>query len=169
MPDAPSQIRRRFTVFPVLSSDRLVLREVLEDDAPFIVDISFYDGKAAKNERQAKAMLRKVDADVARGESIHWGVTLKIGRGVIGTCGFYRGFGEHRGEIGYVLKEAYQGQGIMTEALEQVIKYGFEHLALSEIVAYTDEDNVKSAGVLTRSSFEAVGHHDGYLKFLRRR
>lgn len=169
MLDAPGQTQRRFTVFPVLSSDRLVLREVLEDDAPFIVDISFYDGKAAKNEREAKAMLRKVGADVARGESIHWGVILKTGGGVIGTCGFYRGFGEYRGEIGYVLKEAYRGQGIMTEALEQIIGYGFEQLALSEIVAYTDEDNVKSAGVLTRLDFEVVGHHDGYLKFLRRK
>ena len=165
MSNASSQTQRGFTVFPVLSSDRLVLREVLENDAHSIVDISFYDGKAAKNEREAKAMLRKVDADVARGDSIHWGVTLKTGGGVIGTCGFYRGFGEHRGEIGYVLKEAYQGQGIMTEALEQVIKYGFEQLDLSEIVAYTDEDNVKSAGVLTRSNFESVGHQDGYLKF----
>ncbi len=169
MPDAPGQAQRRFKAFPVLTSDRLVLREILEDDAPSIVDISFYDAKAAKNEREAKAMLRKINADVARGESIHWGVTLKTGGGVIGTCGFYRGFGEHRGEIGYVLKEAYRGQGIMTEALEQVIGYGFEHLALCEIIAYTDEDNVKSAGVLIRSNFEAVGHHDGYLKFLRKR
>lgn len=169
MPDALDQAQRRFTVFPVLSSDRLVLREVLEDDAPFIVDISFYDGKAAENEREAKAMLRKINADVARGESIHWGVTLKTGGGVIGTCGFYRGFGEHRGEIGYVLKEVYRGQGIMTDALEQVIGYGFGHLALSEIVAYTNEDNVKSAGVLTRTSFEAVGRHGDYLKFSRRR
>jgi ribosomal-protein-alanine N-acetyltransferase len=86
-----------------------VLREVLENDAPFIVDISFYNGKAAKTEREVKAMLKRINADVARGESIHWGVTLKTGGGVIGTCGFYRGFDRYRGEIAYVLKEAYRG------------------------------------------------------------
>jgi RimJ/RimL family protein N-acetyltransferase len=57
----------------------------------------------------------------------------------------------------------------MMEALEQVIGYGFGHLVLSEIVTYTDEDNVKSAGVLTRLNFETVGRHGDYLRFLRQR
>lgn len=50
---------------------------------------------------------------------------------VIGSLGVHDrdkvdGFGENQKEIGYVLSKDYWNQGIMTEAVKEVIKYCFE-------------------------------------------
>lgn len=155
--------------FPVLRRKQLLLRQVLPLDAPSIVEISYYDGVVASSIEDAVGILRKIEEDHARGESIHWGIYLAgAGRdesGVVGTCGFYRGFAGNVGEIGYVLRAAYRGHGIMTAAVKLVLAFGFEKMRLDSVVAYTAADNRSSIKVLENVGFErtaAVGHTLAY-------
>lgn len=157
---------------PTLRSERVLLRQLESRDLGAIVDISFYDGVRATDENEAAAMLRKIEQDCARGESIHWGICLRSadnpGDAVVGTCGFYRGFPDSVGEIGYILREPYRGRGIMRSAIELVVTFGFEQLKLSSIVAFTDPDNAASISVLQRSGFVATPSSQKYsLQFVR--
>lgn len=150
-----------FVTAPILSNERVLLRKIESRDLGAIVDISFYDGVAATSEEDAAAMLHKIEQDCARGESVHWGICLR-GNGddlddvVVGTCGFYRGFPDGIGEIGYILREAYRGAGIMRSAIDLIVKFGFEQMKLSSIIALTDPDNAASIAILERSGFVAV-------------
>jgi [ribosomal protein S5]-alanine N-acetyltransferase len=143
------------TPTPTLRSKRLLLRAPTAQDAPALLEISYYDGVQAANVGEARRMLEKIGADVARGKSLHWGLYLS-GGDLIGTCGFYRGYPDGSGELGYVLKAAFRGQGYMSEALGAVIACGFETLHLERIVAYTGADNRASVAVLERLAFEQV-------------
>ena len=141
---------------PTLRSERLLLRAPTAQDAPALLEISYYDGVRAANVGEARCMLERIGADVARGESLHWGLCLRESGEMIGTCGFYRGHPDGSGELGYVLKAAFRGQGYMSEALGAVIACGFETLHLERIVAYTGADNRASVAVLERLAFEQV-------------
>lgn len=145
-----------FATFPVLSSGGLILRRVVPSDAPAVREISFYDGVAATTEDEAVAMLERIERDYAEGDSVHWGICLRGSDEVVGTCGFYRGYPGNVGEIGYLLREAYRGRGVMTAALRQVIAFGLEEMRLDGIVARTEPSNAASIGVLERLGFREV-------------
>jgi ribosomal-protein-alanine N-acetyltransferase len=57
-------------------------------------------------------------------------------------------------EIEYDLEPTYWGQGIMTEALGAVLKYGFEEMRLNRIQAIIDPKNDRSMNLVTRLSFK---------------
>lgn len=154
-----------FEPIPVLSSPRLFLRSIRPGDAAAIVEISVYDGVFASSETEALAILNKINADCARGESIHWGIYLKATNEIVGSCGYYRGFSEKTGEIGYILRPAFRGRGIMTEAIKLIVDFGLNSLKLDTIVAYTEPSNLASASVLQRAGFHQVTSPNENLKF----
>jgi [ribosomal protein S5]-alanine N-acetyltransferase len=167
MTKAPRDLKYFFPKFPVLANERVLLREVTHYDLASIVDISFYDGIPAKSEAEAAVMLDKIQADYQRGESVHWGICLAGTHEIIGTCTFYGGYPDNVAEIGYVLKESYHGQGVMTEALSLVIDFAFKSMKLSGIIAQTAKENLKSIRVLKILGFSEVPSNNTYLKFLR--
>ena len=52
----------------------------------------------------------------------------------------------------------FNGQGIVTEAVKEVVKYGFEIMKLHSIEAVIDPDNVASANVLKKNGFVKEAH-----------
>ena len=64
---------------------------------------------------------------------------------------------EHCAEIGYWLGKNYRGQGIMTEAVKLVTKYGFDKLKLRRIYAFAFLWNKASATVLKNNGFKYEG------------
>jgi len=143
----------------------VTLRPVRALDAADVRDITAYDGKFAATVAEAAAMLRRIDDDQARGESAHWGICPAGSDRVVGTCGYYRGFAGAVGEIGYVLSEPFRGRGLMTETVGLVARFGFEVMALREVVAYTEPTNAGSIGVLTRCGFRETPSRNGLLRF----
>jgi [ribosomal protein S5]-alanine N-acetyltransferase len=142
---------------PILTGLGLTLRGVVAGDVATIRSISYYDGRAAIDDDDAAEMLRRIHGDVARGESLHWGICLQGSDEVTGTVGFYRGFAGGVGEIGYVLREAYRGRGIMTRAVRIVVAYGLGPLGLTRIEARTASDNAASRALLLRAGFVEAG------------
>lgn len=53
-------------------------------------------------------------------------------------------------EIGWRLRPAFWRRGYATEAASEVLRHGFDHLGLDEIVAEIDVDNVASISVAER-------------------
>lgn len=157
-----------FAELPVLTSDRLTLKEIEHHDVASMVDISLYDGVFAKNTAEAIKFLEQINVDVANGESLHWGIFLKDSSELVGTCGYYRGFAQNTGEIGYILRPSHRGCGIMTEAVKLVVTFGFDILKLDAVVAYTSPENSGSIAVLQRAGFKKVKNEQDDFKFEQR-
>ena len=73
----------------------------------------------------------------------------------IGSIGIHPQSDVHRrnAEIGYFLAEKFWGQGIMPEAIRQIVKYGFETFDITRIYARPFGHNLKSQRVLEKAGF----------------
>lgn len=56
-------------------------------------------------------------------------------------------------ELGYWLGEPYWGQGIMTEAIRQIVEYGFRTFDINRIFAIPFGDNIGSQKALEKAGF----------------
>ncbi|BCN30953.1 GNAT family N-acetyltransferase [Anaeromicropila herbilytica] len=56
-------------------------------------------------------------------------------------------------EIGYGIKEEYEGQGYMTEAVTAMARWASEQIGVKYVEAETDPDNKASQRVLEKSGF----------------
>ncbi|MDX1908315.1 MAG: GNAT family N-acetyltransferase [Bacteroidia bacterium] len=155
-----------FTPFPVLSTPRLVLREITEADAPEMLMLrsdpelmQYIHRPPATGLEDVLVYIRRIIADVQAHDGITWGITLRDSPGVIGTLGFWRLDKAHyRAEIGYMLAQAYQRQGLMQEAMSAVLRYGFEEMGLHSVEANVSPDNEPSQGILLRNGFVREGY-----------
>jgi ribosomal-protein-alanine N-acetyltransferase len=157
-----------FQNLPVLSNDRLVLKGIQPHDLATSFEFSVYDGVFANNEVEAIHILEKINHDVADCRALHWGIFLRKSGELVGTCGYYRGFENNTGEIGYILHPSFQRLGIMTEALNLIVILGFDILNLQSVIAYTDPNNLASIAVLQRVGFAMVNNEGANLKFEKR-
>lgn len=56
-------------------------------------------------------------------------------------------------EIGYWIAEAFWGKGIVTQAVKEMLKYGFETFDIDRIFARTTHTNLASQQVLKKAGF----------------
>jgi len=154
-----------FKFTPTLASSRLVLKKITELDYSSIIDITMYDGATCKNEIDVKNIVEKIYIDVSKGRSLHWGIFLKESKKIIGVCGYYRGFENNSGEIGYAINESFRGKGFMSEAVSSLCDFGFEVLNLNTIVGNTDDLNEASQMVLKKNGFRLIEIDGSDLKF----
>ncbi|MCM3759009.1 GNAT family N-acetyltransferase [Sporosarcina aquimarina] len=151
--------------FPIIETERLLLREVQKEDSTDMLSYlsdkdvvkhmglnPFHTVKEAEEEIEWYQQIYKDST------GIRWGISLKDNGRVIGSCGFLNRQPKHfRTEIGYELSKEYWGKGIASEALEAVVKYGFQHLQLERIEALIEPANVASLKLLTKNGFEKEG------------
>ena len=78
---------------------------------------------------------------------------------VIGECGFHTwNRTHHRAELFYSLRnDAHKRKGLMTEALQAVLDFGFKELGLHRIAALVASDNIASVKLLDRYGFTKEG------------
>lgn len=62
-----------------------------------------------------------------------------------------------KSEVGYWLREEFQGRGIITDSLRSLIKFGFSELNLNRIQIKCAPDNVKSNNIPKRLGFSFEG------------
>lgn len=161
--------RPPFPTFPDLMNHRIILRELRDADLEQLIEISFYDGVPARDLIDAQIMNGRIRLDYTSGESIHWVVTSASDGEVLGTCGFYRGFKNNYGEIGYVLKKAHQGKGYMAEAVSLMLEFGWQELKLKGIKAITSTNNQASINVLIKAGLKLVDTNNDEVVFLIRK
>lgn len=155
-----------FTPFPILSTERLTLRRITQNDVNelFILRsdaqiMRFIPRPLATTIEDAVQLIQVINDAIDNNESITWAIALKKKNKLIGTIGYVRMAKErYRAEVGYLLHADYQGFGIMQEALNSVIKYGFEELKLHSIEAIIEPENIPSAKLLKRNNFVKEAH-----------
>jgi len=82
---------------------------------------------------------------------------------VIRGCLDLRQADRHRLEFGYVLARAFWGQGLMTEALTEIVRWGLAQPSIFRISAVCDVENVGSARVMEKSGLIREGLLRRYL------
>jgi RimJ/RimL family protein N-acetyltransferase len=154
-----------FTRFPVLTTNRLLLRQIQPGDAEALFAtlsdeeaMQFYGHEPHRSLDDSRALIERIQALYTRRESIRWGITLKGKEQVIGSCGFHHfDTGFHRAETGYELNRAFWGQGLMAEAMSAILTYGFTELGLHRVEAIIDIANERSKGLLLKLGFTYEG------------
>ena len=155
--------------FPIISTKRLLLRQLLEEDDKAIFRIrsneivyKFIDKQPQKSIKEAQDFIAKTNKSIANGEIFYWGIVLKETDELVGTICFWN-FSEDKmtAELGYELYPDFHRKGIMNEAIESVLDYGFKSLKLKSIEAFTHKDNEGSKKLLHRHQFKLeVGRID---------
>ena len=83
----------------------------------------------------------------------------KSSQKIIGRCGLHNWNVDHqRAEIGYTMSDSlYKQKGLMTEAVEAILTYGFENLKLNRIEALVATDNTPSLKIIEKFNFKKEG------------
>lgn len=153
--------KTNFTPFPILSTNRLILRQLEMSDAQDIFDHrlddivnTHLDNFRHSSIEETKAFITRVQNEIASGKTILWVLTEKDQDRFIGTVCFWNIFpDEAKAETGYTLVSKFHKMGYMHEALEKIIDYGFNTMNLKTIDAYTHERNESSIKLLVRNGF----------------
>lgn len=133
---------------PTLLLDELTLKAVsAQDMAELEIIVSYRPEK----DRTAQQLLELIDQTFEDKSSINWGVYLQDK--LIGTVGFYRGFKDDKGEVGYVTIEKYRRKGYTAKAIQAVLDYGLSVMELKIIDAQTLPDNLPSRALLKKLGF----------------
>ena len=153
-----------FSTFPTLVTERLTLRELLLSDAPDVLifrgdpEVQKYDDPILHNVGEVQAFIEEIRAEYTAQEGLAWAVTLNNSDTVLGLFGFHHWNKYHRrAEVGYGLARVYWGQGIGSEAVRAIVRFGFEQMDLNRIYAGTIADNHESVRLLEKVGFQREG------------
>lgn len=129
------------TSFSRLTTKRLILQKETKEDSNQIL-FSLYRNKINR---------------IPKIQNIYWNIILKSNLKLVGTiCLWNFSNNQKIAEVGYDLNSTFQGKGIMSEALECVIRFGFEKLGLEKIEAYTHRSNDASKKLLLKNNFTLI-------------
>ena len=153
---------------PRIETNRLLLRKVQEADVKDIFDCWMQD------EDVSRYMCWKASGDIAETQSFvqfeleqienekwnRWIIELKETGRIIGTClVFYNeDDDESHWDVSYNLGKKYWGNGYITEAMKEVMRFAETELGMEECVTAYAKVNTSSANVLHKLGFtdEAV-------------
>jgi len=136
-----------------LETERLLLREFRQTD---LADVARWEGTS-----HAEKFLEFCFQSYREWGMGPWPVLLKESGTIVGNCGFCRisydrtpGALEYCGEVNYYVASPYRGEGMATEALRAVLKFGFDEIKLTRIQGRCPPDNLSSERVLQKAGLK---------------
>lgn len=150
-----------FEVFPVLETERLVLKQISSAQVGEL-SLILSDPEVAKNdyfypttnETQVMAFIERYQTEWDEQEEITWGIFNKAKNELMGTCCL----GDlceitNKAEIGYAVRQNEWGNGYASEAISALIQYGFDAAGLNRIEGLITPGNDASVKVLEKNGF----------------
>lgn len=167
--------------FPVLETEKLILRKLKHTDAndlytyysnPHVTRYLNWNGPGSVE--AAAETIQSWNNQFEEKNFIRWAVTSKGEDKLIGTVMIITkdrskvyGLFHHKiadvTVIGYELAEEYWNQGIMSEALSEVIRFIFTNFSTPRIQAYVEPENGASKHILENLGFKKEGFLKSYL------
>lgn len=155
-----------FLPFPIIESDRLLLRQVSKDDVDEVIalrgnpeNMKYIPRPLVTTTAMALEHIAMITEKIEQNIGINWAITLKGNTKLLGIIGHYIiKPQDYRSEIGYMLLPEYHNKGITAEAINVVLNYGFEVLNLHSVEAIIDPNNIASAKVLEKNGFKKEAH-----------
>ncbi|MBN8693033.1 MAG: GNAT family N-acetyltransferase [Bacteroidetes bacterium] len=155
-------IEVNFTPFPTLKTSRLILRNVKLSDGPEMQFMRsdervmrYIDRERAKTIKEAEDFIHLINNLEKENNAVTWAICTPENSKLQGTICLWNFKKPHyRAEVGYALHPDLQGKGLMNEALNAVLDYGFNSLKLHSIEAIVNPANDASIGILQRNNFK---------------
>lgn len=148
----------------ILETERTILREIVETDAEFIIDLlnqpSFIKYIGNRNVHTLTDAQDFIENRYRQSYREHgfglYVVELKENQTAIGICGFVKRDSLPDADIGFAFLPQYEGKGYAYESAEAVMKYGRDVLNLKCVLAITSQDNERSEKLLEKIGFRYV-------------
>lgn len=155
-----------FDQFPVIRTERLLLRQIEMKDAIQIMHMrqsnrvnQFITRNALTGLEAAEELVKKTSDAFESKTGIGWAGILRDGLEIIGTCGFNKiDYLNNRAEIGGELLVDYWGKNIALEAVKAIVSFGFEEMNLHTIEAVVSPANRGAIYLLESLRFEKEAH-----------
>lgn len=155
-----------FETFPLLETDRLLLRSFESGDAEDFFMIR--SNEAVMKNMDSPPLASRNDAVNAIQENralfqdkkgITWALIEKAENRFLGYFSIWRIDRTHaRAEIGYALKPSYWGKGYMKEAMVCLLPFAFNSLHIHSIEANINPNNTASENLLSTLGFKKEAH-----------
>ena len=136
----------------ILETDRLILREQTENDAPFVFELvnspawlKYIGERNVKSVEDARNYI--LNGAIKSYKQSGFGfylVELKEGNVPVGISGLVKRDTLEHPDIGFAFLPEYEGKGYGSESASAVMKYARDVLKLGTIVAITTKDNTAS-------------------------
>jgi len=163
-----------FSNIPILCTKSLILKKMTLKDAEDLFEYAsdpevtkYITWAPHKSIDDSIDFLKSVLRRYENNEVSEWGIVYKENNKFIGTCGYVLWVPVHSlAEIAFALSREYWGKGLMTEAVKEVIKYGFEKMNLNRIYARCFMENIGSQKVLEKvgMKFEGILREQMFIK-----
>lgn len=154
-----------FACLPRIETDRLILRPLQMRDAkdlfayardPEVSRYVLWD--AHKSIWDSRKFLYYARMQYRKGVPSSFAMELKESGRMIGTIGFMWVNTDYKSaEVGYSMSRDWWNKGLMTEALEAVLRFGFEEMKLNRIEAQHDTENPASGKVMAHCGMQYEG------------
>lgn len=150
-----------FTPFPNLATNRLILRQLSENDSQEVFSLrtdkrvnKYLDRQIQRNSNEVIEFIKNINKSIHENKSVYWAICLKDENEFVGTICLFSFSEENRtAEIGYELHPNFQKKGIMNESLNAVIEFALSILNLDSIDAFVHENNDSSIKLLEKNNF----------------
>jgi [ribosomal protein S5]-alanine N-acetyltransferase len=155
-----------FTELPILSTNRLSLREIRDTDAEELFKIKSnrehtqrYGGRTHTSLEDTLRWIESIREGYRNRDSLFWCVTLKQQDAAIGSCLFWHLDEDSKcAELGYELHPDFWQKGIMAEAVAAILQCGFGELGFNRVEACPFANNTASNKLLLRLGFVQEGN-----------
>jgi [ribosomal protein S5]-alanine N-acetyltransferase len=150
---APKWLQPMLLKMSDLETERLRMREFCSSDAPAVArwEQSF----------RAEVFLEFCLQSYREWGMGPWAMLLKESGVIVGNCGFCRirydrssDKLEYCGEVNYYVAPQHRGEGLATEALRSVLKFGFDEIRLTRIQGRCAPANVASERVMQNAGLK---------------
>ncbi|HDM8152789.1 GNAT family N-acetyltransferase [Vibrio harveyi] len=145
-----------------LTTKRLTLRLVSVEDAPFILELynqpDFYRFVGDKQIRTLEEAKRYIQDNMLRMQELK-GVSLLVvetnhDKQPVGICGLVKRDTLTAFDIGYGYLPSVYGKGYAKEAASVVVDFAREEMNIENLVAITNNDNIRSISLLEKLGFQ---------------
>jgi RimJ/RimL family protein N-acetyltransferase len=142
----------------VAETDRLVLRRLTVEDAPFILELlndpdwlRFIGDKGVRTLEDAQnyILTGPIESYARRGFGL-FVVERKADATSIGLCGLLKRDVLEDVDVGYAFLPGYRGKGYAVEAAAAALRFGKETVGLTRVAAITNPGNARSIRVLEK-------------------
>jgi [ribosomal protein S5]-alanine N-acetyltransferase len=136
-----------------LATERLLLREFRQTD---VANVASWEGTL-----HAETFLEFCLQSYRAWGMGPWAMLLKQNGAIVGNCGFCRirydrslDTLEYCGEVNYYVAPQYRREGLATEALRAVLRFGFGDIRLTRIQGRCPPENVSSERVMQKAGLK---------------
>ncbi len=142
----------------IIETERLILRRIRRADAEDMYEYTS-DPEVSKHLswdshtdiQQTIGYIESLLAQYDTEHSYNWAIEIKEYKKFIGIVRLFDiSMPNKRGELSYIMNPAFQGRGLITEAIQAIVDLCFHRLGLNRLQARCTQENVASEKVMKK-------------------